>query len=292
MSIRQSAISHVRRDAEKEIKVRPIDYKIFLRIFSYSRPYAFKRNILFLLVILRAVQLPILTWGIGAIINGPVQERNALRIIVGITAFLLFSAFTQICFYFRSKLAQEIGENVIHDIRRDMIHRLITMPMGFFSNTRLGRIISRFTSDSEAVRVGIQSVVFVSMVQLGNMLIAAGLMAYYDWKLFLIVMSVSPIIWAINKHFRLRLMNAYREVQESFSRVSASVVESIKGIKIIQGYSREKTNARLFRELLEDHSSYNIKVAENEAVFLPLLELNSQFFLSSLIIIGGYRVLS
>jgi len=103
---------------------------------------------------------------------------------------------------------------------------------------------------------------------------------------------MGPAIWLINRYFRLKLIHAYREVQESFSRVSATVVESIRGIRIIQGYSREKFNAELFRDLAFDHSNYNLKVARTEAVFLPLLELNSQFVLSALIIIGGYRVLS
>ena len=290
--MKQSQISHVKRDSDRDVNIKPIDFSIFSRIFSYSKPYTAKRNLLVALVLTRSVQLPVLTWIIGIIINGPVESGDMAGIWRGVAGFLLFAAFTQICFYFRQKLAMELGESVIHDLRRDMLEHIIYMPMGFFTKTRLGRIISRFTSDSEAVRTGIQNVVFVSTVQMGNMIIAAILMAYYDWKLFIVVASMGPAIWLINRYFRLKLIHAYREVQESFSRVSATVVESIRGIRIIQGYSREKFNAELFRDLAFDHSNYNLKVARTEAVFLPLLELNSQFVLSALIIIGGYRVLS
>ena len=290
--MKQSQISHVKRDSDRDVNIKPIDFSIFSRIFSYSKPYTAKRNLLVALVLTRSVQLPVLTWIIGIIINGPVESGDMAGIWRGVAGFLLFAAFTQICFYFRQKLAMELGESVIHDLRKDMLEHIIYMPMGFFTKTRLGRIISRFTSDSEAVRTGIQNVVFVSTVQMGNMIIAAILMAYYDWKLFIVVASMGPAIWLINRYFRLKLIHAYREVQESFSRVSATVVESIRGIRIIQGYSREKFNAELFRDLAFDHSNYNLKVARTEAVFLPLLELNSQFVLSALIIIGGYRVLS
>ncbi len=289
--VKQIGISHANRDHFRDVKIRPIDHAIFARIFSYSKPYAFKRNILIVLVLMRAVQLPVLTWMIGAVIDGPIVSKDLRGLTLWIASFILFSLFTQICFHYRSRLSQELGENVIHDIRQDMLKKLISMPMGYFSKTRLGTIISRFSTDTEAVRVGIQSVVFVSLVQFGNMVIAAIMMAYYDMPLFLVVMAVAPVIWAMNRHFRLRLIHAYRQVQESFSRVSASVVESIRGIKVIQGHSREKLNAKLFRELLLDHSGYNIKVTETEAVFLPLLELNSQFFLSALIIIGGWRAI-
>ncbi len=290
--MKQSQISHVKRDSDRDVNIKPIDFSIFSRIFSYSKPYTAKRNLLVALVLTRSVQLPVLTWIIGIIINGPVESGDMAGIWRGVAGFLLFAAFTQICFYFRQRLAMELGESVIHDLRKDMLEHIIYMPMGFFTKTRLGRIISRFTSDSEAVRTGIQNVVFVSTVQMGNMIIAAILMAYYDWKLFIVVASMGPAIWLINRYFRLKLIHAYREVQESFSRVSATVVESIRGIRIIQGYSREKFNAELFRDLAFDHSNYNLKVARTEAVFLPLLELNSQFVLSALIIIGGYRVLS
>ena len=234
--MKQSQISHVKRDSDRDVNIKPIDFSIFSRIFSYSKPYTAKRNLLVALVLTRSVQLPVLTWIIGIIINGPVESGDMAGIWRGVAGFLLFAAFTQICFYFRQKLAMELGESVIHDLRRDMLEHIIYMPMGFFTKTRLGRIISRFTSDSEAVRTGIQNVVFVSTVQMGNMIIAAILMAYYDWKLFIVVASMGPAIWLINRYFRLKLIHAYREVQESFSRVSATVVESIRGIRIIQGY--------------------------------------------------------
>jgi ATP-binding cassette subfamily B protein len=169
---------------------------------------------------------------------------------------------------------------------------MFSMPMGFFNRTKLGRLISIYTSDADAVRNGIQTVVFVSLVQGISMFVAALLMFWYDWKMFLVVLAMGPIIWVLNRHFRLRLISAYRAVQESFSRVTATVVESIKGIKIIQGYARQDLNSEMFRELVHDHSTYNLRVTQTEATFLPLLDVNSQLFLSALLIFGGSRVLN
>ncbi len=290
--MKPSQITIVNRgNPDREIEVRPIDYAIFRRLFSYARPYARTRNALIFLVVCRAIQLPILTWCIGAVINGPIASHNLRGILIGVGGFLLLSLVTQIMFSFRQRLALELGESVVHDLRRDMFAHLFTLHMSFFNQTKLGRIISRFTSDVEAVRMGIQNVVFISMVQGGSMIVAAGLMLWYDWELFLVVVAIGPVIWVINRHFRLRLLQAYREVQESFSRVSATVAETIKGMRVIQGYSRQDVNAAMFRELVHDHSTYNLSVTRTEAVFLPMLELNSQFFLCALVLLGGYRVL-
>jgi ATP-binding cassette subfamily B protein len=116
-------------------------------------------------------------------------------------------------------------------------------------------------------------------------------MLWYDWKMFLIVLAIGPIVWGINRYFRSRLISAYRAVQESFSRVTATVAESIKGMRIIQCYARQEINAGMFRELLYDHSTYNVRATRTEAYFLPLLEVNSQLFLSALLVIGGARLL-
>jgi ATP-binding cassette subfamily B protein len=147
------------------------------------------------------------------------------------------------------------------------------------------------TSDVDVVRVGVQDVLFVSTVQLGGMLIAAALMAYYDWKLFLVVLAMVPMLWWVIEHFRGRLIRAYQEVQESFSRVTSTLAESVNGIRVIQGFVRQQVNGGLFGQLNHDHSRNNMAVVKNQAVFLPLLEFNGQLFLAILLVVGGYRAL-
>lgn len=281
---------HEKRMALGEVQATELNLKTFIRVFKFTAPFALKRNALFVLVCLRAVQLLVVTWMIGKIINGPIAAGDIEGIILSVAAFIAFVLFTQICFVYRSKLAMELGESVIFDIREKVLEHLAEMRMGYFVRTKIGRTISRFTSDAEALRAGIQNVVFVSLVQFGGMLIASVLMCYYDWKLFMLVLAVGPVIFFLDRYFRRRLMKAYREVQESFSRVTSSVVESIRGVKVVQGFSREKINSQIFHEIVDDHAEYNIRVAENESVFIPLLELNSQIFIAALLLVAGLRV--
>ncbi len=281
----------LRRPDDYERDRHPLELRLVSRIFGYTRPYRAKRNWLLLLVLLRSLQLPGLTWLTAAVITGPVQRHDAAGVIWGTLAFAALAVFTQVVMHYRQRLALELGESVVHDLRRDLFAHLVRLPMSFFNQTRLGRVISRMTSDVENVRVGVQEVLFVSIVQVGQMLVAAACMLWYDALLFLVVLGLAPLLWAINKHFHRRLSESLRAVQESFSRVTATLAESVNGIRVTQGFVRQQTNAELFGELVADHSQYNMAVTRAQGVFLPLLDLNSQLCYAALLLVGGYRVL-
>ena len=206
----------------------------------------------------------------------------------GISSLLIFTA---VIFRYRIHLSLILGEVVIQDLRRDLFAHLQKLGMRYYDRTKVGAIISRMTSDAEALRRGIQDVVFVSMVNAGHMVVASLIMAWYDPPLFGFVLAMSPLIWGINRFFGSRLGTAWREVQSSMSRVTATLAESVSGIRVTQGFVRQERNAELFRELVADHAGYNLKAAKLSGVYIPLLELNSQFFLSVLLVLGGWQVL-
>lgn len=270
---------------------RPLDFGIIQRLYGYTRPHARLRNRLLFMVVLRAIQLPIVTWTTAKVISGPIARQDYPATLAAVAGFLVLVAFTEYCFVYRSRFALELGEAVVQDLRHEIYARVLAMPIAFFRRTQIGRLLGRITSDVDLVRVGIQDTAFVSTVQLGNLVVAALLMLYYDWQLFLVVMVMAPILWRIVRYFRLGLSRAYRAQQESFSRVTAKLAESVTGIREIQGFVRQDVNGELFEELIRDHSRYNYGAAKQSAVFQPLLELNGQLFLAILLVVGGYQVL-
>lgn len=277
------------RDKDK-VYQRPLDLGIIRRLFTYTRPYARQRNWLFVAVFVRAIQLPILAYIIGWIIDGPITDGNVPGVIWGTVVFAVMVAFTQAVMHFRVKLALLLGEAVVHDLRRDLFVHIQRMPMSFFDHTKVGRLISRMFSDVEALRRGVQDVLFVSLVQFGGMVVAVIVMIIYDWQLFLIILAMAPVLYFINHYFRSRLSTAYRTVQESFSRVTATLAESVSGIRVTQSFVRQDVNAGLFGQLVADHGRYNFDAARTAGVFLPLLEFNNQAFLAALLLAGGWQV--
>jgi ATP-binding cassette subfamily B protein len=320
----------VRKHDDRETEHRPLEWGLIRRLFAYTAPYAAKRNWLGLCVVLRAIQLPLIAWSISVVINGPIKHPSALyqsllglaiyfrsigwervaesvgavitwpivqqsqyqQILLGAAGVAGVALFTQFTFHFRQRLALELGEAVIHDLRQEIFKHLQSMPMGFFNKNKIGRIISRFTSDAEALRVGVQDVLFVGLVGLGQMVVSALMMAYVDWVLFLVIAGISPLIYGLNQLFRARLSRAYRRIQESFSGVTATLAESINGIRVIQGYVREDVNSDLFDDQMTEHGNNVYKAARVEGLLMPLLEFSSQSFLVALLLVGGWRVLN
>ena len=279
-------------DDEPEEAVRPLQWSLVSWIYGFTAPHAAKRNRLFCFVVMRSIQLPLMAWSIGAIIDGPITSGSVTGLAWGVAGFIALAIFTNITLHYRQRLALELGESVVQDLRNAIFAHLQRMRLGFFNRTKLGRIISRTTSDVEAVRAGIQDVFFVSIVGSGQILGSAAFMAYYDIPMFLIVVGLAPVLWIINLVFRRRLSRLHREVHESFSRITSSLAEAVNGIEVTQSFVRQEVNADRFADLVADHSQYNLKAARLAGLFLPLLEFNNQVFLATLIGFGGYRVLS
>jgi len=285
------SLARVSRRKEEDESTDHLNLSLFLRLFSWTRYYGPKRYLLFLSVVIRAAQLPILAWSLGAVINGPIADGDFKKTLIYAGGYTLFALFTQVVMHFRQRYALELGETVVYEMRNAVFRHLMKMPMAFYNRTKHGSILSRLTSDMESVRQGVQSVLFISLVQFGQMLISGALMAIYNWVLFLALLGMTPIIWGINRFFRKRISQSSRNLQESFSRVTATVAESVRGIQVTQGFSREQTNAGLFRRLIADHSGYNMGLSRNIARYLPLLELNAQVFTAILVVLGGFGAL-
>jgi ATP-binding cassette subfamily B protein len=279
-----------REDEDDEEIQKPLEWSLIRRLFTYAAPVRGKLTALSVMTVIRAAQLPALVWITSLIITGPVARGDVNGLVLGVAGYALLALTTDGLFHFRQRYALEIGETVVNGLRAEVFARVQRQPMSFFHRVKLGRIIGRVTSDVEALRVGIQDVLFVSAIQSGQMLFAAAVMAWSDWVLFLVVLGLAPILWILNRHFRGRLSHYSRAASDSFSRVTATLAESVSGIRVTQGFVRQETNAGLFRQLLADHSRFNIALARTSAILTPLLELNSQFFVAILLLFGGWRV--
>jgi ATP-binding cassette, subfamily B, bacterial len=279
-----------RDEDDDEEQFKPLDWGIIRRLLTYTKPVKRKLVIMVILTIVRSAQLPGLVYITARVIKGPIAHGDLHGILMGTIAFMALAIVTDAIFHFRQRYALEIGETVVNGLRAEIFEKTQRQPMSFFHKMKLGRILSRVTSDVEAVRVGIQDVGFVSAIQAGQMLFTAAVLAYQDWRMFLVVVCMAPVLWVVNNHFRMKFSRLTRASQESFSRVTATLAESVNGIRVTQGFVRQDTNAGLFRSLLSDHSKYNIALARTSAVLAPILELNSQFFVATLLVFGGWRI--
>ena len=287
----RAAITYYNPHEEREAEKAPLQSRLIRRIFEYTRPHARKRNWLFVLTTMRGIQNPALAWLIGRTITGPISSKNLTDIYWYAAAYFGLALFTIITFHFRQRFALELGEAVVHDMRSDYFRKLMTMPMAYYNRTKFGRIISGLTSDIDSVRAGVQEVAFVLIVQGLQMIVSAALMAWYDWKLFLLMVLLAPIIWVVNEKYRKEMSLRLRKVQESWSRVASTLAESVSGIRVTQAFVRHEVNADFFQKLIDVHGENNVGVAQASAVFVPLLQLKSQLFLGAMALLGAFGAL-
>ncbi len=269
----------------------PLSFRLIQRLFSFTSPYQGKMIWLMIFVLARAIQMPVLAWAVGAIISGPVAHGDPEALKRWVAGFFAFAVVAELTFVFRIKLALEIGEAVIRDLRAALFRHWLRLTMSYFNANPVGRLISRLTGDAESVRVGVQNVLFVSLVQVGQMVGCAVFMIWQDWVLFLLILGMAPVVWGLNRYFRGRLSKAHRSQSDSYSRITATMAESVSGIRVTQSFGRGGVNADLFRDLVADHAKFNFVAARTSGTLLPLLELNGQLFMALLIVVGGWRVL-
>ena len=284
-------LTRVLKDKEIEVEQKPLDLRLLARMFRFAAPHRRQRNKLLAMVVLRSIQLPLQSLIVGMIVSTVIGKGQLDRLPWAVAAFAIWALFTQCTMHFRLRWAMEYGEAVVHDLRNAIFSHLQTLSMSYFQRTRIGRNISRVTSDAEAVRTGVQDILFVSLVNFGQILWASIIMAWLDFALFLVIVGLVPLLWAFNRFYKKIMSRAQRQVQESFSRVTSSVAESVAGIRVTQGFSRQDLNSRMFHDLVDDHATYNIKVARVHSIYAPVLDINNQFFTAVLLLLGAWHVL-
>lgn len=287
----REAITYFQPLEDREADRAPLRTGLIRRIFTYTRPYSRRRTLLFLLTFARGLQLPALAWMIGRTINGPIAGQDVAGIVGHAALYLGLVILMVGTLYLRQRFALELGEAIAHDMRSELFRKLMGLPMSFFNKTKFGRIISRMTSDVDSVRVAVQDVAFVVTIQAVQMAVAALLMIWYNWKLFSLMLPLVPIIWVVNQNYRRAASQQLRNLQETWSRLTSTLAESVSGIRVTQAFVRQQINAGFFRKLVHLHGENNVGLARTSAVFIPLLQMKSQVFLGVTALLSGYGAL-
>jgi ATP-binding cassette subfamily B protein len=270
--------------------IQGLDWRLFRRLYVRTHPHAAKRRIVFLTTAIRAFQRPLLFWAVAAVINGPIAARDYRGTVLRTLGFLALAVSTALVLHLRSRQQNEFGELLVHDLRNDLFANLQRQPAAYFHKTKLGRILSRVVSDLEAARRGVQLVVFIAQEFL-QLAICGALMLYHNWALFLIILGFAPFLVWSTRHFHPRLHHFSRLAAESNSRLTGVLAESVRGIRVIQSFTRQGRGEETFGVQAGRLADDNVKLASESALYAPLLGLTGQLFIAAMLIVAGYGAL-
>lgn len=182
------------------------------------------------------------------------------------------------------------GENVQFDYRRKMFAHLQHLSMSYFDKTKLGRIISRMTSDINGMReVNVWGVTHISIHSF-IILVASSFLFWTDWRLFLGVVWLTPIIYYVNLRFIRKSGKQWQIVREGFTRLSTNLAENITGMRVVTAFNRQDPNIVRFNQLQQTNTRNNMVTAQINGVFQPTLEGIRHVGRLAVLILGSYLI--
>ncbi|MBO8141367.1 MAG: ABC transporter ATP-binding protein [Firmicutes bacterium] len=182
------------------------------------------------------------------------------------------------------------GQRIVFQIREDVFNHLQRMPVRFFDQNPVGRLVTRATNDIDTLNEMFTSVLvnlFKDVFLLAGILIV---MFRIHWQLALVSLTVMPAVAAVTVAFRIRARDAYRQVRLKLARINATLAENISGMRIIQLFNQQDRMFREFDAVNRDHYRSMMQEVRVFALFRPAVEFLSSLALAIIIWYGGGRV--
>ena len=266
---------------------KAFDLKLFKRLLGHTNYYrgtfiyvAFAAAVMSVLGVLRPL---IMQKAIDESIVPKDIESLVFYISLMIGVLMLEVIFMLTFIYFTNWL----GQSVIRDIRVKLFKLMLSFKLKYYDTSAVGRLTTRAVNDIETISSIFSQGLFMMIADLLKMIVILGVMLYKSWQLTLIVMSILPIILYATRVFQRAMKVAFEEVRTQISNLNSFVQERITGMKIVQIFTREKTEYKEFKEINEKHKKAWIKTVWYNSIFFPIAEMASSVAIGLVVWYGG-----
>ena len=194
--------------------------------------------------------------------------------------------------FIQTYLMQWTGQKIMFDLRRDIFRHMQRMHIGFFDNHAVGRLVTRLTSDVDAINDMFTAGVLAIVDDFFNLVIMAAVMLTINWWLALIAFAVLPLILVVTRLFRDSVRESYRRVRAAIARINSFTQEHITGMSVVQLFNREERAYNDFEAVNRLHMIAFKDTIFAYALYYPAVELLSAVAIALVIWRGGFGVLS
>ncbi len=290
---------------DEDVLGKAYDSRLMKRLLTYLHPYRVQVVIALIAIVLKS----------GADVLGPYLTKVAIdkylanhteahslldrflssRPLTGIaqiaSIYVGLLLFTFLLEFVQTYVMQWTGQKVMFDLRAQIFRHLQGLHIAFFDRNPVGRLVTRVTSDVDALNemftAGVVSIFEDIFVLLGILVI----MLNMSWRLALITFAVLPIIFYATSIFRRKVRDSYRRIRIAIAKINAYLQEHVTGIVVLQLFNREKKSYERFEEINRTHMDAFKDAIMAHAVYYPIVEVLSATAIACVIWFGGNEVM-
>src|SRR5918998_1795459 len=281
----------VKQFHEEEAIGKTYDFRVAQRLLRYLKPYtrALYPALLFTLVLnlLGILQPKFTQYAIDwYIIPGNLGGLKwiALALVAALLARFAFS-------YFQEVLLNSVGQRVMYDLRSELYQKLQEQEVSYYDRNPVGRIMTRLTSDVDALNELFTSGVIDLLGDLVMIVAIMAIMFWMDVRLTLVTLLTVPMLFAATSWFRRGARRGYDMVRTRLARINSFLQEHFAGAQTVQIFNAEAKSLGTFDRINDDYRRANIETIFYYAVFFPLVDFIGAIGVALIIWFGGYRLM-
>ncbi|MBZ5615279.1 MAG: ABC transporter ATP-binding protein/permease [Acidobacteriia bacterium] len=290
---------------EEEVLGKAYDGRLMRRLLTYLRPYKLHVAVALAAIILKSgldVLGPFLTMiaidkylAKSANSHSWIGDRLSSAPLTGIAQigglYVGILVLTFVLEFVQTYLMQWTGQKVMFDLRRQIFRHLQHIHVGFFDKNPVGRLVTRVTTDVDALNEMFTAGV-VSIFE--DVFVLAGIIAIMmntNWKLALITFAALPLIVYATKIFRDNVRDSYRRIRTAIARINSYLQEAVSGMLVLQLFNREKRAFHKFSDINASHMEAFKDAILAYAVYYPVVEVLSSIAVASIVWFGGTEII-
>jgi ATP-binding cassette subfamily B protein len=262
---------------------KAFDWKIFARLYQYSKPYRGGFAITLLLVLVLSGLTVVRPEQMRNMLDVAVPGGNALQILNVAIWFFVVLALEITLQYIQTLAANSVAQSITLDMRERVFAQVIRYKLNYFDKTPVGQLVTRHIGDidgiAEVFSVGLLDIIRDTL----KLLVIVGFMFFLDWKLTLIVMLPIPILLWATRLFQQAVKKSFQDVRNEVARMNVFVQEHVTGMNIVQFFNRQKIENEKFVEINAQQRDAHIRGIWAYSVFFPVVEILSALSVSLLL---------
>ncbi len=207
-------------------------------------------------------------------------------------AVLVIAIFDALCSYGEKYVTTSVGQWVMHDLRRTVYSHIQRLSLAYHDQKRTGDLISRVTTDIDAVQTFITSGLLSVMVNAITLVGMVGVMFYLNWRFTLVALSVAPVLAVMVYSFTRRIKKASRELRKKEGEIVSNIQEMITSIRVVRAFAREDYEQRRLEAESLEGVDMALKARSLKAKLSPLVQVTVAIGTCMVLWFGGRMVLA